>query len=83
MSKHVSFPASHLSAYDLGKRIQVITAEGAKVTDTLIGVSATLRDGKTRLLLSFQNVTYAADNYMTGAGAFEVQPDQYVRRIDA
>ena len=83
MSKHVSFPASHLSSFDLGNRIQVITADGAKVIDTLVGISATLRNGQKRLLLSFQNVTAVAGEYAHGAGAFELNPEQFVRRIDA
>lgn len=79
MSKHVSFPASHLSAYDIGKRIQVITVDGAKITDVLTRVTAEDHNGVTRLYLTFASVNSVA--YCMTSGAFEVKPDQYVRRI--
>ena len=79
MSKHVSFPAAHLSAHEVGKRIQVITIDGAKITDTLTRIVVKLDGGKARIFLTFANVGYT-DSY--GSGAFEIYPDQFVKRID-
>lgn len=78
MSKHVSFPASHLSAHEVGKRVQVITVDGAKIADTLTRIVASNTDGKVRLFLHFENV--GNDPY-SGHG-FEVALDQFVKRID-
>jgi len=79
MSKHVSFPASHLSAFELGKRIQVITKDGAKIADTLTKITATVDNkGVAHLYLNFENV--GTDPY--NGASFEVALDQFVKRID-
>jgi len=80
MSKHVSFPAEHLSSHDIGKRIQVITVDGAKITDTLTRIVAEDRNGVTELYLTFASVNSVA--YSMSGGAFQVNPLQYVKRMD-
>lgn len=79
MSKHVSFPASHISAYEVGKRLQVITKAGAKIADTLTSVTVKLDAGSPRIFLGFANVSHS-DAY--GNGDVEVLADQYVKRIE-
>lgn len=85
MSKHISFPASHLSAYEIGKRVRVITKEGAKIEDTLTSITTHLcLDGKVALFLRFANAQSPNGdiyNDRTRYG-FEVALDQMVKRID-
>lgn len=76
----VSFPASHLSAYEIGKRIQVITTDGAKIADTLTKIVAVQDGDKPSLFLSFENVT-SIDGLYSERG-FQVALDQYVKRIE-
>lgn len=78
-TQHISFPASHLSAHEVGRRIQVITKDGAKIADTLTGLSVKLDGGKARIFLRFANVGLH-DSY--GNGDFEVLPEQFVKRIE-
>lgn len=84
MSKHVSFPAAHLSAYDIGKRMRVITIAGAQIEDTLCRITTSLdSNGKTRLFLNFMHALptqiHSGREYDRG---FEVKLDQMVKRID-
>lgn len=82
MSKHVSFPASHLSHYEIGKRIRVITVEGAKIEDTLteLHVGPSGNGNPARIRLRFASVGFYDRGGMDGT--FEVAPDQHVKRID-
>jgi len=75
MSKHVSFPASHLSAFEVGKRVQVVTVDGAKITDTLTGLFVKQEGDKVKLFVQFGSINQAFNS-------FEVNPDQFVKRID-
>lgn len=77
MSKHVSFPAAHLSAHEIGKRIQVITVDGVKIADTMTGLFISRDDdrkGVTRIFVMFENVK----SYYS----HEIDPEQFVKRAD-
>jgi hypothetical protein len=80
MSKHISFPAEHISAYEIGKRLRAITKEGAKVEDVVkaLRVIAGGEGKPNRIFLWFQNVP--ANSY--DDRGFEILPDQMVKRID-
>jgi hypothetical protein len=83
MSKSVSFPAEHLSAYDIGKRIQVKTPDGAKITDELVRIVSFRKEtGDVKVFLHFANVLSAREVTHRVEYGFEVDPQQYVRRMD-
>lgn len=81
---NVSFPAEHLSAYDIGKRIQIKTPEGAKITDELTRIVAFRNnEGVAKLFLHFASVVHAsALTHIRTEYGFEVDPEQMVRRMD-
>lgn len=79
----MKFPAAHLSAYDVGRRIRAVSLTGAIVTDILTGIKVSIeheRGQDKRLILSFQSVMHS-DAY--GRGGFEVALDSLVKRIAA
>ena len=80
MSK-TKFPAQFLSAYDIGKRVRVVTTSGATITDTLTGIKAGMgsNGNPSRLLVTFESVTNT-DQYGRGGG-IEVSLDSWVKRI--
>lgn len=78
MSKHISFPAEHISAYEVGKRLRVIAKSGAKIEDVVTQVRIVSDNGANRVFLWFKNVP--ADDY--GQRGFEVALDQMVKRIE-
>lgn len=83
---NVSFPAAHLSAYDIGHRIQFLSPEGAKITDELTRlVAGVTADGETVLRLFLKN-TAPANAQVLGRGiddyGFLVKPDQMVKRVN-
>jgi hypothetical protein len=80
---NVSFPAKMLSSYDIGHRVQVITAEGAKITDTLVGINTYRRNnGTVFLFLTFENVTSTKLVTHPGSQAgVMVELEQYVKRV--
>jgi hypothetical protein len=84
MSHNVSFPAEHLSAYDIGKRIQIISPEGAKITDELTRIIAFRNDkGVAKLFLHFANVLHpTALTHLRTEYGFEVNPEQMVKRVE-
>lgn len=77
MSKHVSFPAAHLSSFDIGTRLQVVTTDGAKITDTLTKIVAKAGGGVTELYLTFESL----NSNTSFSGAFQVDPKQFVKRV--
>jgi hypothetical protein len=83
VSKHVSFPASHLSAFDIGNRIRAITVDGAKIEDTLTRID-TFRnsDGKVVLFLHFSTAIPLSNLHLNNSRGFHVELDQMVKRID-
>lgn len=79
---NVSFPAEFLSAHDIGHRIQVITVDGAKITDELNMIKTyTGADRKTVLLLNFKNTMSPRAMTHAGPQGFEVALKQFVKRI--
>jgi hypothetical protein len=77
-----SFPASHLSAYEIGKRIKAITLDGATVTDTLIKITTYLdREDKVRLFLHFKNALPTRSEMFLDQRGFEMALDQHVKRV--
>lgn len=79
----MKFPASFLSAYDIGNRIRAVSLTGAVVEDILIGIKAKSDSdhGKdVRLILEFQSVSHY-DPY--NRGGFEVALDSKVKRIES
>lgn len=81
----VSFPASHLSSYDVGKRLKVITKSGAIVTDVLTQITASFNPDRmeTRLFLQFVSVLSTTAVTHRDDRGFEVDPSQFVKRVDA
>lgn len=78
-----SFPASHLSAYEIGKRIKAITLDGATITDTLTKITTYAdRTGKVRLFLHFQNAIPSKSAEYLDERGFEVALTQFVKRVD-
>lgn len=81
---NVSFPAEHLSAYDIGKRIQIMSPEGAKITDELTKIVAFRSEtGVAKMFLHFANVIHPATvTHMRTEYGFEVDPEQMVKRVE-
>lgn len=78
-----SFPASHLSAYEIGKRIKAITLDGATITDTLTKiVTYADRSGEVKLFLHFKNTLPTKSAEYLDARGFEMALDQHVKRVD-
>jgi hypothetical protein len=80
---NVSFPASHLSAFDIGKRLQVITTEGAKITDKLVQLTTKqCRNGQVFLYLYFENtLSTRSVTHPGNESGFMVDLNQFVKRV--
>lgn len=79
---NVSFPASHLSAYDIGKRIKAITLDGATITDKLTKITTYLtKDGEVALFLHFASALPTASAHYLDERGFRVALDQMVKRV--
>ena len=82
MSDKVSFPAEHLSAYDIGKRIQIVSPDGAKITDELVRIVSFRKEtGDVKIFLHFANVLSAREVTHRVEYGFEVDPTQMVKRV--
>lgn len=86
MAEGTKFPAKHLSAFDVGRRVTVTTIHGAKITDKLTGISTRYSPGpqggiptRTVLCVTFENV--GRDPY-DGYLGYEVDLESWVKRHD-